>query len=189
MSLNKFSAMLMGLCIIALSTSCTYRLGDLTVMSTKNIELSKMGMYKKCAERSIGEDKVYVIFFIPVGMPSIEEACDRAIESAGGTFLTDAVVTYESFIFFFGWMKYEVEGEVWCQTSGPSDTSINIPDYVLENSSKGSQISVCIPGDQVVSGELIAWGKNIIILSDDAGNLHTIPRSEILQVSLPELAS
>ena len=182
MSLNKFYAVLMGLCIIALSTSCTYRLGDLTIMSTKNIELSKMGMYKKCAERSIGIDQVYVIFFVPTGMPSIEEACDRAIESAGGTFLTDAVVTYESFIFFFGWMKYEVEGEVWCQISEPLDTSVNIPDYVIEDSSKGSRISVCTPGDQVVSGELIAWGKNVVILSDDAGNLQTIPRSEILKV-------
>lgn len=182
MRLNKFCAVLMGLCIIALSTSCTYRLGDLTIMSTKNIELSKMGMYKKCSERAIGEDKVYLIFFIPIGMPSIEEACDRAIESAGGTFLTDAVVTYEYFSFFFGWMKYEVEGEVWCQTSEPLDTPINIPDFVLEDSGKGSRISVCIPEDQVVSGELIAWGKNVIILSDDAGNLHTIPRSEILQV-------
>lgn len=184
MSLNKFCAVLMGLCIIALSTSCIYRLGDLTIMSTKNIELSKIGMYEKCSERSIGEDKVYLIFFIPIGMPSIEEACDRAIESAGGTFLTDAVVTYEYFSFFFGWMKYEVEGEVWCQTSESLDTPINIPDYVPEDSGKGSRISVCIPGDQIVSGELIIWGKNVIILSDDAGNLHTIPRSEILQVSL-----
>ncbi len=185
MRFKKLCTVLISLCFIVLGTACTYRLGDLTIMSSKNVELSKMDMYKKCAERSVGEDSVPIIFF-PIGMPSIEEACDRAIEKAGGTFLTDAVITYEFFALIFGYLKYKVEGEVWCEISetGSWDTPNKVPDCVLKDSGKGSRISVNIPGERIVSGKLVVWGKDIIILADDAGNLHTIPRSENLQISL-----
>lgn len=185
MRFKKLCTMLISLCFIVLGTTCTYRLGDLTIMSSKNVELSKMDMYKKCAKRSVGEDRVLIILF-PIGMPSIEEACDRAIEKAGGTFLTDAVVTYEFFSFIFGYIKYTVEGEVWCAKSemGLWNTPTKVPDYILKGSGKGSHISVNIPGKRVISGKLVVWGKDIIILADDAGNLHTIPRSEKVQISL-----
>lgn len=186
MRFRKLYIVLISLAFIVLGTACSFRLGDLTMIASKNIELSKMDMYEKCAERSVGEHSVPIIFGIPVGKPDIEEACDRAVEKAGGVFLTDAVITYEFFSFIFGYMKYIVEGDVWCASSkiGSSDTPTKVPDYVLKNSGKGSRISINIPGKQVLSGKLILWGKDIIILADDAGNLHTIPRSEKIQISL-----
>lgn len=81
-----------------LFSSCSQRLMDFSIVSTKNIELSKFGDYTKGQSRVDGEDKKAIILFIPLGFPSAEEAIDRAIESVpGAVALLDGVVTFKGF--------------------------------------------------------------------------------------------
>lgn len=99
---------LMSMLIVTVS-SCTTRLLDFTVVSSKNTEMQIPTSSK--GERVEGKDGVPIIFF-PLGNPNLKEACDRAIESAGPEYdaLIDGVI-YSKFIYFiFGYMEYKVEG-------------------------------------------------------------------------------
>jgi hypothetical protein len=61
----------------------------------------------------MGEHYVVTVLGIPFGYPSMKEATDRAIESAGAEYdaLIDGVVTskYKWFV-LFGKIGYEIEG-------------------------------------------------------------------------------
>jgi hypothetical protein len=100
-------AMLVAL--LAVLSGCSQRLLDFTVVSSKDIaaRVSESGR----GERVTGEDAVPIIL-IPIGTPSIKEAVDRAIESAGPGYdaLVDGVLTYKWLYFIVGEAKYIVEG-------------------------------------------------------------------------------
>lgn len=89
--------------------SCTTRMIDFTVLSSKNTEMTVPEAAK--GERVKGADSVPV-FFVPLGTPSIKEAVDRAIEKAGPGYdaLIDGVVYYKFVAFIFGTVQYTVEG-------------------------------------------------------------------------------
>ncbi len=93
-------------------TSCTTRLTDFTVISSKNVDLSQMAKYKKGGDRVIGEDIAHIIFVIPTGMPNLKEAIDKAIESVPGCVaLADGVMSSKSFwILVYGQQGFIVEG-------------------------------------------------------------------------------
>lgn len=88
-------------------TACATRIGDFTIVSTKNYEA---GQKYHMIGRRTGEDKVFV-FIIPFGTPNMKNAVDKAIESAtGGVYLTNAVVEAVSGPFS---LAYRVTGDVW----------------------------------------------------------------------------
>jgi hypothetical protein len=106
---------LLALMVVALAGCTTNRGLDFTVISTKNIDLSRMGEYKKTADRAVGEDTLHVIIGIPLGsQPNMEEAIDKAIESVpGGVALTDGVITNSSmFLYLYAKASIIVEGSV-----------------------------------------------------------------------------
>lgn len=88
-------------------TSCSYRLGDFTILSTKNYNVT--AKYKNVG-RFDGKDSVFVFLGIPFGQPNIENAVDEAIEKGKGVYLTDCVLELKSGLFSMG---YEVKGDVW----------------------------------------------------------------------------
>ncbi len=93
-----------------LLSGCTQRLADLTLASTKNIELNNSDFV--IGRRVSGEDTKAIILF-PIGMPSIEEAADNAIENdrcAVG--LSDVTASMEFFALLVGYQKYQVEGDL-----------------------------------------------------------------------------
>ena len=100
--------------LLLLFCGCSYRMTDFTILSSKNIDLSKMDKYKRGKERVTGIDKIRVIIFIPTGMRSdLKEALDRAIEQTPGCVgLVDGVVHYTEWYipFFYGELYYTVEG-------------------------------------------------------------------------------
>lgn len=112
--MNRIAAGL-GLVLALSSTGCVTRLGDMTILSTKNIELSQMGSFERAPTRVEGRDAAHIIIFIPTGTPDLEEAVDRAIESVpGGVALVDAVC-YSSWWYIpyvYGQVQYKVEGNV-----------------------------------------------------------------------------
>jgi hypothetical protein len=100
-------------CSLLALTGCKTRFVDFTIISTKNIDLSKAGTFQKGSTRSEGVDKTYIIIFIPTGAPNLKEAIDRAIESVpGAVALLDGVVDQGFFYFpyIYGEAAYTVEG-------------------------------------------------------------------------------
>lgn len=93
-------------CLIFLA-GCTLRLVDFTVISSKNVSVPKA----KSQQRVSAKDCVFVLF-VPLGIPNMKEAIDRAIESAGGEYdaLVDGVVYQDNWSFIVGQMCFRVEG-------------------------------------------------------------------------------
>ena len=111
---NRFYLSIITFAFLLLFSGCSSRLVDFTIISTKNIDLSDTG-YIREKTRSLGEDAIHIIIFIPMGQASIKEAIDRTIESVpGGVAIVDGVVTSSMWYipYIYGKSKYVVEGTV-----------------------------------------------------------------------------
>lgn len=107
-------SILLALCVTASGLGgCVQRLGDFTILSTKNVDVSKFGSATRDPIRVKGEDAKEIILIIPTGVPNVKEAIDRAIESQPGCVaLSDATVKYSSFYipYIYGRTAFTVEG-------------------------------------------------------------------------------
>ena len=104
---------------IALSSvlsACTTRLGDLTILSTKNVA-STANVMKRGVE---GRDCVNLLLFIPISgrlNPSVDEAMSDAMSKVPeGNIMTD-VALYNDIIFtyIFNQTCFRVKGDVGVQ--------------------------------------------------------------------------
>jgi hypothetical protein len=94
-------------------TGCVTRIGDFTLLSTKNVDISRLGNAQRCANRVTGEDSKAIIVVFPTGVPNVKEAIDRAIQSERDCVaLSDASISYSSFYipYIFGRSSFIVEG-------------------------------------------------------------------------------
>jgi len=92
---------------------CKTRMGDYTVLTTKNIDLTSFSSHSDATGTPVeGEDEKHIIFVFPTGVPNIKEAVDRALEKGNAYMLTDAVLYHEFFWipYIYGNMKYVVKG-------------------------------------------------------------------------------
>jgi len=98
--------------LCGLLCSCSHRLVDFTMISTKNVPLDQTLDLAKADKRVKGEDSKGMILSIPLGMPNMKEAIDRAIESYPGAIaLSDGVVYSKGWsCLFYGKNKFVVEG-------------------------------------------------------------------------------
>jgi hypothetical protein len=97
----------------ALFGGCQQRLGDFTVLSTKNVDLTRFNTEQaENAQPVTGEDSKPIIGVFNTGLPNVKEAADRALESANAHMLTNAVIYYTSWYipYVYGDQKYEVKG-------------------------------------------------------------------------------
>ena len=100
---------LIGL-LTALLCGCSYRVADLTIASTKNINLNSQQL--TTGKKVIAEDTYPVVIF-PLGIPNVKTATDKAIEqSKCAVGLTDVVVTQLNHAFIFGEIGIRVEGNL-----------------------------------------------------------------------------
>lgn len=100
-------------CVSLVLAGCSQRIVDFTVISSKNIDLSRGADFKRSSTRIKGENKKNIIIFIPTGIPNAKEAMDKAIESVPGAVgLVDGVITQHSWYipYIYGEMSIEVEG-------------------------------------------------------------------------------
>lgn len=105
--MNKLKLAAIIGCAVLIS-GCSMRVADLTLGSTKNVDVNHNHFVE--GPRVTGEDTAAVVLF-PLGIPTIKEAVDRAIEQdkcAVG--LTDVVVTQLNHHFLFGSIGYRIEG-------------------------------------------------------------------------------
>ncbi len=109
--MNRKIGILFILLIAVTLSGCVTRLGDFTLISTKNVDLSKGASFQRGPSRVKGDDVVTIIIFIPTGIPNMKTAIDKAIESVpGGIALLDAVLSQKAWWFIFGESGYVVEG-------------------------------------------------------------------------------
>lgn len=107
--MKKIAVLCCFVMVISSLTGCAQRVTDFTIISSKNIDLSR-GMDFSRSERVVGEDTVPIILF-PLGVPNAKEAMDDAIEKVPGCVgLMDGVLESEFFSFVFGYVKYRVKG-------------------------------------------------------------------------------
>ena len=106
-----FSAAVSAL-LVAWLCGCTQRLIDFTMISTKNIDLSKAAQFKRGKSRCEGVDDMHLIIFIPTNIPNMKEAVDRAIESVPGCVaLVDGVLTHTYWtVILYSYGAFVVEG-------------------------------------------------------------------------------
>jgi hypothetical protein len=115
MQLNEEKVMRKSILLLCFSVlllslvGCSYRIGDFTVISTKNVELG--AKYEKIGMGE-GTDEV-VVLLVPLGQPNMKEAIDRLLEEKNGELLTNAVVYSYSYQFLFGVIGVSVKGDVW----------------------------------------------------------------------------
>lgn len=154
MNNRTLSFIVLALCIVVLA-GCSTRIGDFTLISTKNVEIG--GKFKK-VDRYTAEDSKAMILSIPLGIPSLKTAVDRCIEQGKGYFLTDAVLESSFWwVILFGEQKYTVIGDVWTKADMSDLVDPNIELYELRVGAAGYQlVSVndpqkCVKVDYMVS--------------------------------------
>ena len=97
--------------ILLLLVGCAVRSGDLTLLSTRNIDLSNATIDVRQGKRVVGEDCVPVIL-VPLGSPNLQEATDDALEKGAGNVMVDQVTRFTMKAFLFGVSCIESEGTV-----------------------------------------------------------------------------
>jgi hypothetical protein len=112
---NCFMVLALTLISFVLLSGCSQRIGDFTLISTKNVDIG--GKYKKLDTRFKAEDRKPVIIGIPIGIPNIKTAVDNCIESGKGELLTNAVLDVSFWtMIVYGEQWYTVTGDVWVKS-------------------------------------------------------------------------
>lgn len=130
-----------------LLSGCTTRLGDFTIVSTKNYERN---VEYRNVGRMEGKDKVLIILGIPLGSPTIEDAVDDAIEAGGGVYLANAVIRQGSwFILLIGQTGYTVEGDVYAPVSHGDVLKEGEETFTLVDTPQGPVMKSTKTGDDI----------------------------------------
>ncbi len=97
-------------------TGCTVRQADLTIVSSRNVNLAGLSKSRTGVEPRVeGKDVQHIVLFFPVtGPPNLEEALDNALDQGKGDTMMDAVVySYGWYIpFIYGQVGWRVKGTV-----------------------------------------------------------------------------
>lgn len=94
----------------SLMSGCTVRMGDLTLVSTKNIDLSKSKLDMSSGVNVFGEDCKHSL----VGLPNLESAIDDALQKGNGNVLIDEVTEFKSIWVLIGSIQcYKVKGTAY----------------------------------------------------------------------------
>ncbi len=114
LSTNKLlRSPLIAIAFVVALTGCTQRFADLTIVSTRNIDLSNATLDARSGRRVKGEDCKPIILFFPTGTPNMETAVDRALEKGQGNVMVDQVSYARNWwAILYGENCIEVEGSV-----------------------------------------------------------------------------
>ena len=154
------------LCISLLSiilfSSCSNRVLDFTIVSTKNVDMSKASSFKRGSQRVMGQDKAHIIIIMPSKSVSIKEAVDKAIENVPGCVaLLDGVI-YTKFWWIpwiYGQSAAIVQGTPLIDTSIAQYQTNEIPAFSkIELDEKGEIKNV----ESITKDEYIALKNKII---------------------------
>lgn len=103
------------LALACLLAGCVTDHGAMTLLSSKNVELSRVDLKHVPFTRNVrASDGRLWFLFIPLGRsPTIGRAVDECLITGSGDFMTSARVTSLSWsILLFSWESYRVAGDV-----------------------------------------------------------------------------
>ena len=110
------AALVVSTAAVVACAGCSMRQADLTILSSRNVNLSGLPKARTGTEPRVeGRDVQHVLLFIPVtGPPNLEEALDRALDEGKGDVMMDAVVySYWWYIpLLYGQAGWKVKGTV-----------------------------------------------------------------------------
>jgi len=118
--------------LLAILFGCTHRITDFTLISTKNVDMSKASSFKRAQQRVNGEDRAQIIIFIPIGEANVKEAIDNAIEQIPGCVALVDGVLYTKFWYIpyiYGQSAAIVEGTPLIDPSLTLNNDVSMPDY------------------------------------------------------------
>jgi hypothetical protein len=101
--------------VALLAAGCTVRQANFTLLSTKNVELSRVDLKKIDLVRNRdGSSSRFWFLFIPFGgQPTLEDAVDDCLENGGGDFMTSGVLyTNDWSLLLFSYGSWKVQGDV-----------------------------------------------------------------------------
>ena len=116
---------------VLLLTSCSQDLFNFTIVSTKNIEIEKLSMFKKGSNKVKGEDIAYIIILIPTKRVKIDQAISNTMDGIPGcvALLDGTVISKFWFIpYIYGQAKIVVEATPLIDKS-ITETSNLLPKY------------------------------------------------------------
>lgn len=108
-------------------SSCSVRVADLTMVSTKNIDLSDLQLDTRKGQRQSGEDcRFNLLGLIPFGLPNMKEAVDKALEKGNGNVMVDEVTEYRNIWVVIGFIScIDVKGTVLNAPTNKSPMLVN----------------------------------------------------------------
>lgn len=136
----KTTKLLVLTMIFSLLFGCTQRMVDFTIISTKNVDLSRAETFQRGKMRIKGEDVAHMILYFPIGTPNIKQAIDKALQSIpGAVALVDGVVYYKSWwAILYGQLIYIVEGTPLIDPSVALNGTLNLDYSVLKYDRNGN---------------------------------------------------
>lgn len=175
--MKKFSFLMSLLVTMVLLSSCTHRVTDFTIISTRNVPLGKNATTLTKAETRVkADDTTPIILYFPIGSPNMKEAIDKALEKYHGAIaLADGVVYYRHWWFIlFGQNSYIVEGTPIFEAETPSSEaekssakeSVEEKDNEKENLvvlfhevKKNETLSTIADTYKVTLGQILKWNE------------------------------
>jgi len=138
---------LMALVFVVVLTGCATRIGDFTVMSSKNVELSRLGEFTRSKIAVKGTDsKITVLGFIPIKTRvDLKEALDSALNKIPGA---QAIVDVRLYYQKMDFLLFQIEGFVVSGTAlidpRVSDASEKTSDeqYLVLETNDGKDFSI-----------------------------------------------
>jgi hypothetical protein len=128
---NVKISLLLLIVLTLIFSSCSQRVLDFTMISTKKVDLSKAASFERAKQRVKGGDMVHWIIFVPTGTVSIKEAVDKAIETTPGCVALLDGVAYTKFWmipYIYGQQSVILEGTPLIDPSLVANLD-NIPNY------------------------------------------------------------
>lgn len=166
--MRKFS-FLVGVLLLQLGmSSCSQRLIDFTIISSRNVPIGKHTVpLHKADKRVKGVSRGAILFAIPVKRPNIKDAVDRAIDKYPGSVgLVDGVIRSRRWsALLFGQNSYVVVGTPLYEAD-PKDTNISTSDnpakettFFYHEVKEGESISDIATSYDVKVLDIIKWNK------------------------------
>jgi hypothetical protein len=149
--MSKRTVMFSLAMIVAMAaiTGCSKRIGDFTMVTTKNYE--RQVSYKMVG-RMEGSDNKLIILGIPLGSPDLKEAVDRAIQAGSGVYLANAVIEQSGwFAILIGSTGYTVTGDVYAAADRGDLLNPDIEKFQLKEGTDGQLSMVSVNDEREVA--------------------------------------
>lgn len=149
-------------------SSCSHRITDFTIISTRNVPLgNQAASLQKADQRVKGIDKAHSVLFIPLGTPNMKEAIDKAIDKyPGAVGLVDGVLKSKGWsILLYGQNSFVVEGTPLYEAD-MKNMNLPMDDYqsgettlFFHKVKDGETLSTIAAAYNITVADIIKWNK------------------------------